>query len=118
MASVMSTDQGEAGLFPHVVIFRCDDVIAISVAAMRCQFVRDPGRAESTGGGDQGSDGGGGAARLGQEEWEHVSRVSLDNKMVPLPVFTLIKVTLGICRVTFISIQMFSQNIFAFLNGI
>ena len=73
MASVMSTDQGEAGLFPHVVIFRCDDVIVISVAAMPCQFVRDPGRAESAGGGDQGPDGGGGAARLGQKEWEHVS---------------------------------------------
>ena len=87
-------------------------MIAISVAAMRCQFVRDPGRAESAGGGDQGPDGGGGAARLGQDE--HVSRVSLDNKMVHLPVFTLIKVTLGICRVTFISIQMFSQNILHF----
>ena len=73
MASVMSTDQGEAGLFPHGVIFRCDDVIVISVAAMPCQFVRDPGRAESAGGGDQGPDGGGGAARLGQKEWEHVS---------------------------------------------
>ena len=74
MASVMSTDQGEAGLFPHVVIFRCDDVSVISsVARMLCKFVRDPGRAQSASGGDQGPDGGGGAARLGQEGWEHVS---------------------------------------------
>ena len=70
-------------------------MIAISVAAMRCQFVRDTGRAESAGGGDQGSYGGGGAARLGQEE--HVSRVPLDNTMVHLPVFTLTEVTLWIC---------------------
>ena len=41
-----------------------------------CQFVRDPGRAESAGGGDQGPDGGGGAARLGRAGWdrEHVSQ--------------------------------------------
>ena len=72
MASVMSTDQGEAGLFPHVVIFRCHDLSVISGCNL-CQFVRDSGRAESASGGDQGPDGGGGAARLGQEGWEHVS---------------------------------------------
>ena len=43
MASVMSTDQGEAGLFPHVVIFRCDDVIVISVLQCRVSLSETQG---------------------------------------------------------------------------
>lgn len=81
-----------------------------------CQFVRDPGRAQSAGGGDQGRDGGGGAALLGRAGWEHVSRGSLDNKM-HLPVFTLTEVTLGICSyIRLISILNVLEKYFAFLN--